>query len=73
MVKTHPVHLSDKNLWKVQFTITCHDFPIPKDGKTFTIYETFDSETEATDRCMELADAIIAGKVEGEPLQTCDV
>jgi hypothetical protein len=72
MVRTHPVHLPDRNLWQVQFTITCHDYPLPKTGKTFTFQETFNSEKKAADRCTELADAIIRRQVEGQTLQMCE-
>ena len=72
MVRTHPVLLNHQTRWQVQFTITCHDYPLPKTGKTFTFEETFDSESKAAERSMELADAIIAGKIEGQPLQKCD-
>lgn len=62
-VRVDPIHLRKR--WQVHFTITRHDYPLPEKGKSFTCRETLDSEKKAIDRCMELADAIIDGDMEG--------
>ena len=69
MVRTHPIRLPGENRWQVQFYIARHEYPAPKTGKLFNFpTDTFDSEQEAHNRCLELADAIIDGKMEGYTL-----
>jgi hypothetical protein len=61
-----PIPLPDHKQWQVRFFIARHSFPTPKTGKIFIFPETFDSETKAINRSVELGKAAIEGNLPGE-------
>lgn len=63
VVLVRPIYLTEINRWQVRFYIARHAFPAPKTGKIFILPDHFDTESAATNRSIDLAVAVIDGKL----------